>query len=189
VYDRAEDDLDFWFQRREALLGLSGSGFDSGGAVAIWDEARSSRAHGLAVADDGGYTRLYTGRTAIAHQLALAREARIAASLRVTPPETRRLLAASFSSAAAPPLVARYFDSAARAPLVGLGLVVWYELREERRPPHLLLREWDVAIKSSAAASVRVLLRPVKTRATDVYHAALGVYDEVRRHVARTRVL
>jgi hypothetical protein len=188
VFDRAESEVVWWYMQREAILGIRGSGFE-GSAASVWDDARSARAHGLAIDEDSGaYARLYTGRTSIGHQVAVARAARIGPAIALLPDETHKIFVAACATCTASPLVASFFNTESRAPLVGLGVLMWYELQpEEKRPPSTLLREWDAALKSSGGAP-RALLRPVKNRAVDVYQAALGIYDEVRRHVARERV-
>ena len=97
----AELELRWWHQNRDALLSLSGVGFEGGG-VSVWDEARSARAHGfvlderLAIA-----TRLNSGLLSTRHREALRTAERTAARLAETPPETRRLLAAAWETCGA----------------------------------------------------------------------------------------
>lgn len=186
MYDRAEADLEWWFLKRDALLGISATGFEGGGA-SIWDDARSARAHGLAIdGETGEYELTRRGRLSIAHRVAVSKETSLSPIMRSLPPETYRLLGAAFATRGATTLVANYFNTAARAPLVGLGVQTWYELQpDERRSPSDLLRAWDGALKENRG--VRVLLRPVRSRTLDVYVAALGVYDEVARYIGRER--
>lgn len=186
MYDRAESELEWWFLKRDALLGISATGFEGGGA-SIWDDARSARAHGLAIDEDSGeYELTRRGRLSLAHRVAVSREAAIAPIVATLPPETYRILGEAFATRGATPLVANYFNAASRAPLVGLGVRSWYELQpDERRAPSDLILAWDGALKANRG--VRVLLRPVRARTLDVYQAALGVYDEVARYVGRER--
>lgn len=186
MYDRAETDLEWWFLKRDALLGISATGFEGGGA-SIWDDARSARAHGLAIDESSGeYELTRRGRLSLAHRVAVAREAQLAPVIATLPTETYKALQKAFSTCTAPTLVVNYFNTTSRAPLIGLGLQSWYELRhDERRSPSELLRAWDGALKANRG--IHVLLRPVRARTLDVYHAALGVYDEVARYIGRER--
>ena len=88
------------------------------------------------------------------------------------------------------------------AALVGLASVIWCEQKpDETRAPHDVVERWDTDLRSYESladeskrrkqAETRRLaervLSPIRRRTVAVYDECLGVYDEIRSHVARLR--
>lgn len=183
MLERAEDDLAFWFAGLDAALGCSGPGFD-GGAVSVWDEARAGREH----------LKRWWGSS----RSDVPRARRIEALLGMGIMPYRAALAA-WQTCSASYFVRSHFSSQAfQAPLVGLGIVCWFELRpEESRAPIAIVQQWEIDLKSPDAeefdsdhakrkqAARRQqackLIEPVRRRAVSRYMGALMTYAALQR--------
>lgn len=206
---KAEIDLELWFGARDARIGLSGSGWE-GGSPRPWDEARSAHAHGFHVGEEGPLYVTGSGRTSPRHREDMRRYERIAEAVALLPHETERLLRAAFDTCGATGPTAFRFHGAWRAPLVGLGLAMFFEMQPaERRSPAAVVEAWNRALHDCDRAVVELgvrscspgarakhvearraterLLAPVRRRALAVYEECLGVFDEVQAHLGRAR--
>lgn len=201
MFDLSERELWFYHQEVDARLGLRGTGFE-GGSPRPWDEARAASAHGFHVGEGGAFYGVGVGRTGKRNRHHMRMLSRVEATMAYVLPETRRLIAAAHESCGASYSTAQYFSAGFKAPLVGLGLLMWMDLKEnEVRAPIAILRQWDEGLRTyedlkdgnarrkqseTKRLSERVLA-PVRRRSIAVYADCLGFYDDVRMWLARTR--
>lgn len=208
--ERAEIDLALWFSARDARVGLSGTGWE-GGLPRPWDEQRAAGAHGFHVGEDGVVYGTGKGRTGPRHREDLRRFDRIGRAVALLPRETEGLLRAAFETCGATSATAFRFHGV-KAPLVGLGLRMFYEMQpDERRPPVVVVEAWNRALHDCDKAHVELgfkacspevrakhvetrraterLIAPIRRRALAVYEACVDVFDEVSAHLAQERRL
>jgi len=170
MYERAEDELGFYFGGLDAALGVSGIGFE-GGSVSVWDSARSDREH---LARWWGADRQNVPK--FRRIAPLVRLLALDLSVIDGRPMTDLALAA-WSTCSAGYSVATHFTSGEfSAPLVGLGLIAWRLLKpDDTRPPSAIVQAWDGILKSSPS-----VLGPVKRKAIDLYEPVVARYEALR---------
>lgn len=173
--ERAEDELGWWFCERDAAMGKSGVGFE-GGSVSVWDDQRSARAHGFHVAE-GRILVAGGGRTGHRHRLGVARESKVMRAFPLLSADDQNQVTAAWSTANASRRVADAFNAReVSAPLIGLGLVIWYERKDdETRAPTAVLAQWD-ALCVNKASVMSELRRAAEIR----YLPILGRYNAIR---------
>lgn len=174
-WQRTESELAWWFGERDASIGLSGSGFE-GGAVSVWDEARSARVHGFHV-EEGRLLIAQSGKTSRSHRMGVERERKVRETMTDLSAADTNIAAAAWSTCNASTYVMNYFASQTYdAPMVGLALVAWYELKnDETRAPFAVVSAWTEIITKNTSALGRI-----KTLAGQKYWPTLARYEARR---------
>jgi hypothetical protein len=183
MFEKSEEELGFWFAGLHAALGVSGSGFE-GGSLSVWDAARSNREH---IARWWGPDRQNVPRYRLVAPLVEALTA-----------EAHGIALAAWVTCSASYFVRNHFANRDfQAPLVGLGLLCWYELKpDETRAPYQVVAQWEIDLKSPEADEFKDdrarrkqsqrnqqasrLLEPVRWRTHAKYDDVVKRYDSLR---------
>ena len=181
MYVIAESEICWWYTQRDAALGISGIGFE-GGSQSVWDEARSGRAHGFSVGDEGEITVMRTGHLSTRLRANLAREAKIGPVIYALNSSARLVLAQAWDTAGATRRVLNLMASrdASGAPLVGLALTTpaMCEVAQKQKlaSPTAKIRWLDEVV----ASGVRRAIGVIRAQALERYVSTLAMYESHR---------
>lgn len=180
---KAEEELSLWTGGADAAIGLSGTGFE-GGAVSVWDEIRSTRAHGFHVCEDGRVLASKTGRTSQRHRRNVDAVNRVDATMAHVNGADRHVIVAAWATCNAARLVVNHFSGRNfQAPMIGLALVAWYDLKpDETRAPHQVIHAWAEIVTRSGG-----VLGKVRDAAHARYWPVVARYELLRREREKAR--
>lgn len=182
-WSKTEEEMSFWCGGADAAIGLSGTGFE-GGAVSVWDEIRSTRAHGFHVCEDGRVLSSKSGRTSQRHRRNVEYGSRVDATMADVSEADKRVIVAAWATCNAERLVVNHFSGRNfQAPMIGLALVAWYDMKpDETRAPHAVIHAWAEIVTRSGG-----VLGKVRDAAHARYWPVVTRYELKRREREKAR--